>query len=136
MTEFERFAEALAKTESSDTEIAWGDPKEPQGSTYDHNLNPARLIPGRNFMACGRWQMHPAWYHDWVPLKVPVDASWDEMFRESLENFWNSGVGVGDDPLHIAMKFHLGVAAVRGGKWDQPYADRFARFYGAKTEES
>lgn len=136
MTDFERFAEALAKTESSDTEIAWGDPKQPTMTTYDHSFNPAIARPGRNFMACGRWQMHPAWYHDWVPLKVPVEASWDEMFREALENFWNNGVGVGDSPLQIAMKFHLGVAAVREGKSDDAYAKRFVGFFYRKTEES
>ena len=136
MTDFERFAEALAKTESNDSEVAWGDPKNPGGREMVHAINGTLNIHGNDFMAMGRWQIHPAWYHDWVPLKVPVEASWDEMFREALENFWNNSIGVGDDPLRIAMKFHLGVAAVRDGHWDVPYGLRFQGFYKAKTEES
>lgn len=136
MTDFERFAEALAITESDDSELAWGDPKEPKGLSFVTVGTHQSRISGAGWMAMGRWQIHPAWYHDWVPLKVPVEASWDEMFREALENFWNNGVGVGDDPLTIAMKFHLGVSAVRGRKWDENYAKRFAGFYGIKIEES
>lgn len=136
MTDFERFAEALAKTESEDSELAYGDPKQHEGLSWVNTKGGKAHVAGSNFMAMGRWQMHPAWYHDWVPLKVPVEASWDEMFREALEAFWNSGVGVGDDALTIAMKFHLGVAAVREHHWDDAYAMRFSRFYLTKTEES
>lgn len=136
MTDFERFAEALAKTESEDSELAWGDPKEPKGLSFVTVGTHQSRVGGAKWMAMGRWQIHPAWYHDWVPLKVPVEASWDEMFREALENFWNNGIGVGDEPLRIAMRFHLGVAAVRDGHWDVPYGLRFQGFYKAKTEES
>lgn len=136
MTDFERFAEALAKTESEDSEIAWGDPKEPKGSTNLDWLWGGHSARGANFMAMGRWQIHPAWYHDWLDPELPVGASWDEAFRRALERFWNYFKALGRGALAIAMSFHLGVDAAKEGKWDDNYADRFTRYYNAKTEES
>jgi hypothetical protein len=87
-------------------------------------------------MAMGRWQMHPAWYHDWMPQKVAVEASWDEVFRLALETFWNNHPEGERHEVHIAMVFHLGRRAVERGDWDAAYAERFKRFYLAETEES
>ena len=129
MTEFERFAEALAKTESDDRELAWGDPKEHTApSTVDffgHRL----AIPGRDFMAMGRWQMHPAWYAEWADPAMQVGWSWDEAFRAALRKFWDAydtqSVPIG----HRVMIFHLGASAFARGQWDQDYFDRFHRFW-------
>ena len=136
MTEFERFAEALAKTESGDLELAWGDPKEHKGTSPIVTGGHGSFALGRNFMAMGRWQCHAAWYHDWLDPDLPVGASWDEAFRRALERFWNYFKALGDQVIKIAMSFHLGVEAVKEGRWDADYGQRFQGFYYPKTEES
>jgi hypothetical protein len=108
MDDFERFAKALALTESNDNPRAWGD----EG------------------LACGRWQIHPAWFHDWYDGKVMVDDSWDTVFRRCLVSFWKHHSTLGRAVLDVAMRFHLGEAAVNRGAWDVDYGDRFARAYG------
>jgi len=100
--DFERWAKILAKVESHDNPHAWGD----EG------------------LAVGRWQMHPAFYHDFASLDIPVDASWDTAFRACLRNFFS--LHSADEPLHAAMMFHLGVHAVLyERKWDDAYALRW-----------
>ena len=136
MTEFERFAEALAKTESNDRELAWGDPKEHAGTSPIVVGGNDSLALGRNFMACGRWQMHPAWYAEWADPAIQVGWSWDDAFRAALKRFWVKETPNVTTEVDKAMIFHLGASAWARGEWDRPYADRFARFYGAKTEES
>ena len=131
MTGFERFAEALAKTESSDSETAWGDPKEMKSEPGPAGSQIVHKTIGLQFMAAGRWQMHPAWYHDWADLKVPADASWDEVFRRALQVFWDGEWQAGRSAVQSAMIFHLGHHAFLEGKWDQAYADRFKGFWGA-----
>src|SRR5712671_728579 len=107
MTEFERFAAALAKTESNDFELTWGDAKEPDGTSQLHWGGLGHSAKGANFMAMGRWQMHPAWYHDWHEEDTAVDASWDEEFRRALERFWHNHLGGERSIVHMAMVFHL-----------------------------
>ena len=129
MTEFERFAAALAKTESDDWEVAVGDAKSKEGSFIVGCNGFSRTGRGSNFMAMGRWQMHPAWYHDWMTEMVRVDASWDEVFRRALQVFWDGEQQAGRPAYKSAMIFHLGRHAVDEGKWDAAYATRFQRFW-------
>ena len=109
MTEFERFAQALALTESNDDPKAWGD----------------------SGLACGRWQMHPAFYHDWMPSMVAVRESWDAVFRGALKRFWQHHFQGPTDRTRLAMIFHLGQHAVDSGEWDGPYAEKFDHNYTA-----
>ena len=136
MADFERFAEALAKTESDDRELAWGDPKSREGLTYIGVGTAARRFEGSNFMACGRWQMHPAWYAEWADPAIQVGWSWDEAYRAALKRFWVKETPNVTTEVDKAMIFHLGSSAWARGEWDQPYADRFTRFYDTKTKES
>ncbi len=69
MTGFERFAAALALTESDDDQKAWGD----QG------------------LAIGRWQMHPAFVAEWWPDDIAVGWSWDRLFHAALLKFYEPG---------------------------------------------
>jgi len=131
MTQFERFATALAKTESGDRELAWGDPKEHDAYSVVTIDTEVAHVRGANFMAMGRWQMHPAWYHDWASVKVPVDASWDEVFRRALQVFWDGEQQAGRLAVQSAMIFHLGRHAVSEGRWDKAYGDRFLGYWGA-----
>lgn len=136
MTDFDRFAEALAETESSDTEIAWGDPKEPHSTSYDHSFNPSLMRPGRDFMACGRWQIHPAWYAEWADPAIQVGWSWDQAFRAALKRFYGKESRNVTTEVDKAMIFHLGAAAWARGEWDKKYGERFLFYYHGKTEES
>ena len=114
MNEFERFALALAWTESSNQETVWGD----------------------RGLACGRWQMHPAWYAEWADPAIQVGWSWDRAFRAALRRFWDEyerqKVAISDR----AMIFHLGASAFHRGEYDGPYAVRFAKFWDAQSSES
>jgi hypothetical protein len=116
MEAIEQFKLALAMTESTNNPFAWGD----QG------------------LAVGRWQIHPAWFHDWRVDPPAVRDSWDDVFDAALERFWRATVGKGMAPVSAAMEFHLGAAAVAHGKWDADYADRFIERFrdaaSAKTE--
>lgn len=136
MTEFERFAAALAKTESDDSEVAWGDPKEPDGSTKLDWLWGGHTMLGANFMAMGRWQIHPAWYAEWADPAMQVGWSWDDAFRAALKRFYDKESRNVTTEVDKAMIFHVGAAAWARGEWDKYYETRFKRFYGAKTEES
>jgi hypothetical protein len=107
MINFERFAKALALTESNDDALAWGD----EG------------------LACGRWQMHPAWVADWWPRAIQVNWSWDRVFREALILFYFAAAHRLSSPIEIAMEFHLGRAAFERGDHDEKYAERFANWY-------
>lgn len=109
MTDFERFAHALAMTESHDKPEAIGD----------------------DGLAFGRWQMHPAWLDEWWPDGLGVDWSWDRLFREGLKRFYDSRMLPGVSLIDVVMMFHLGEHAVKEGKWDRPYQDRFTGFYEA-----
>lgn len=108
-TDFERWAKALAQVESGEKDSAWG----------DHGF------------ACGCWQMHPAFVHDYMPEhETDWRCSWHTLFVRTLHNFWfRQGGVVGINPLTLAMRFHLGVSAVKEGQWDQAYAERFTHFY-------
>jgi hypothetical protein len=130
MTEFERFAQALALTESHDGEISWGDPKDATGASSGVIAGDPYTRPGRQFMACGRWQMHPAWFLEWYDPAISVSWSWDQAFRAALQKFWNAMQSLKLEPHHAAMAFHLGMSAYQRGEWDQTYADRFQRFWG------
>ena len=112
MTDFERFAKALALTESNDDPRAWG----------DHGV------------AAGRWQMHPAFVDEWLPISMEVAESWDQLFHDTLENFYQVRTAKGVALDKLVMEFHLGVHAVAEGKSDADYAARFAKFYeGVKS---
>lgn len=136
MTEFERFAEALAKTESGDREIAWGDPKDERRVTYIFQNMPSLTIHGSDFMAMGRWQIHPAWYAEWADPAMQVGWSWDQAFRAALRRFYDKESRNVTTEVDKAMIFHLGSVAWARGEWDKNYETRFKGFYGAKTEES
>lgn len=108
---FEEFADALSRCESNNDDRAYGD----EG------------------LALGRWQMHPAFFHDYMPRKWLVDSSWRDMFKQCLEVFWNEHDGAKADPIKFAMMFHLGVAAVLDeGRWDAAYAERFQKCLASK----
>jgi hypothetical protein len=107
MTDFERFAQALALTESNDNPHAWGD----QG------------------LAVGRWQMHPAFVDEWWPGDIGVDWSWDRLFRAALLRFYSTKCEPLVSVVNLVMQFHLGVHAVAEGKWDKDYEARFVGFY-------
>jgi hypothetical protein len=131
MTYFERFARALAATESDDCEVAWGDPKTAEHVTYFKSEQGVSTIKGAQFMACGRWQIHPAWYQDWAKGGVSVGDSWDQAFKLALFAFWQRMDKIGAAPLKAAMIFHLGASAAAQGKWDEEYAQRFEKNYAA-----
>ncbi|HVI11019.1 MAG TPA: hypothetical protein VND65_22225 [Candidatus Binatia bacterium] len=136
MTDFERFAEALAKTESYDVPTAWGDPKSSEGSSIYGINGSSKVIHGSNFMACGRWQIHPAWYAEWADPAIQVGWSWDEAFRAALKRFYEKESANVTTEVDKAMIFHLGSSAWARGEWDKNYETRFKGFYGAKTEAS
>lgn len=136
MSEFERFALALALTESADRECAWGDPKAPQGISETWLSGNLAQVKGARFMALGRWQMHPAWYAEWADAGVEVDWSWDQAFRAALLRFWDKMVKGGWPALSIALIFHLGMNAFARGERDHVYASRFVKFWDAQTEVS
>jgi hypothetical protein len=130
MTDFERFAEALALTESDNTEWLWGDSKSTAGSPGPGGFIPPHPIKGSQFRACGRWQMHPDWYAEWADPAIQVGWSWDEAFRAALAKFWKVTQKRRVDPGHAAMIFHLGEAAYQRGDFDEAYMLRFTRFWG------
>jgi hypothetical protein len=136
MTEFERFAATLALTESADSEVAWGDPKELHEKAQMMVAGVLSQVPGAQFMAMGRWQMHPAWYAEWADPAMQVGWSWDTAFRAALHRFWNEMVMLKLQPVDAAMVFHLGESAYHRGERDEAYAKRFEGFWHAKTEES
>lgn len=107
MTDFEKFAHALALTESHDNPQAWGD----QG------------------LAVGRWQMHPAFVDNYWPDDIGVDWSWDHLCRAALLRFYSTRFQPGRTLEQVVMEFHLGVHAVAEGDWDAVYAARFQTFY-------
>lgn len=107
MTDFERFAAALALTESDNDQKAWGD----QG------------------LAMGRWQMHPAFIDEWWPDGIGVDWSWDHLFHAALLRFYTTKYVQGVTLSRVVMEFHLGVQAVEEGRWDKPYWNRFSKYY-------
>lgn len=107
MTDFEKFAHTLALTESNDNPRAWGD----------------------NGVAAGRWQMHPAFVAEWVRRSIEVAESWDEVFRDTLEHFYQVRRAEGVKMVRLAMEFHLGVHGVAEGEWDKEYATRFLVYY-------
>lgn len=112
MTDFEKFAHALALTETLNNPQAFGD----DGRAY------------------GRWQMHPAFVAEWAPTERDVNETWDGLFRDTLENFYLKRTRAGV-PLHIlVMEFHLGVHAVASGEWDSKYGLRFAEFYDGEVK--
>jgi hypothetical protein len=109
MTEYEKFAQALALTESQDKQFSWGD----------------------DGLACGRWQMHPAWVDRYWPDDVGVDWSWDHLFRAALIRFWGGKHKIGR-PTELAMEFHVGHwIEPTDHAWDKPYAARFEHHYAA-----
>lgn len=114
MSEFERFALALAWTESNNNAEAWG----------DHGL------------AMGRWQVHPAWYAEWADPAIQVGWSWDQAVRAALRRFCDGTLGRGISVLGTAMIFHLGARAVARGEWDKDYEARFKKFWDAQTSEN
>lgn len=114
MNEFERFALALAWTESNNNPEAWG----------DHGL------------AMGRWQMHPVWYAEWADPAIQVGWSWDQAFRAALRRFWDGTRGRGVSLLATVMIFHLGASAVERGEWEGVYEIRFMKFWDAQSSES
>ena len=111
--EYIRFARALAIVESSNNEKVWGDGKS----------------LGALYQACGRWQMHPAFVWEYSPDEVELHDSWDEVFAKTLRNFYVERWAVMPHPERIAMEFHLGVAAVKEGKWAEGYAQDFAKAF-------
>jgi hypothetical protein len=107
VTDFERFAKALALTESTDNPRAWGD----EG------------------LACGRWQIHPAWLDTYWPDDIGVAWSWDQLFRAALLRFWGEMRTKALSPEIMAMTFHLGHVPIPPGDWDEKYGERFANWY-------
>jgi len=107
MTRFERFAEALALTESGNSPEPWGD-------------------DGR---AAGRWQMHPEFFCDYHPLPAKAGETWDDWFRRTLEFFYLHNGGYDARAIDLAMHFHLGKTAFKRGDDDPAYAVRFTRHW-------
>jgi hypothetical protein len=107
MTEFLRFEQALALTESDDDQKAWGD----QG------------------LAMGRWQMHVAFVDEWWPDDIGVDWSWDHLFAAALQRFYSAKFAAGVTLQHMVMQFHLGEKAQLRGDHDDVYWTRFVKFY-------
>ncbi len=112
MTDFERFAAALALTESDDDQKAWGD----QG------------------LAVGRWQMHPAFVDEWWPDDIEVGWSWDRLFHAALLKFYTARFVQGVTLSTVVMEFHLGVAAVKEGRQDPHYLTKFVKFYDSPVQ--
>jgi len=101
---FEEWASALAEIESRNNPHAWGD----------------------SGLACGRWQMHPAFYHDWFLSTLGVEDSWDTVFSRALERFYQHYTERDPSPVRAAMIFHLGAHAVIDlHRWDDEYERRF-----------
>ena len=116
MIDYALFKQALAMTESEDNPHAYGD----EG------------------LALGRWQEHPAFTLEWLAngkVAVGVDWSWDRVFAAALFAFFNHEGPLSMNAVQLAMKFHLGVAAVANKQWDTNYATRFNRFYSRVTME-
>lgn len=109
MTDFEKFAKALALTESDDDPKAWGD----QG------------------LAMGRFQMHPAFVDQWWPDDIGVDWSWDHLFRMALLRFYTTKFQPGVTLEKLVMEFHLGEHAVAEGRWDKVYEQHFKQHFAA-----
>ena len=110
MDQFDRWALAFAWTESGDDPRAWGD----KGA------------------ASGRWQIHPAFFHDYLPEpNNPVwQGTWDEVMRATLLIFYRVRVhGYGLTVAEGAQCFHLGWSAFESGERDQQYAGRFLRYW-------
>ncbi len=104
----DQFIHAIALVESGDKEFAWGDAG----------------------LAAGRWQIHPAFYHDWCEPICPVDASWDTRFKGAVRRFYDHYQPL-YIPLKIAMCLHLGVHAVLvERKWDPSYESKFQHAVG------
>jgi hypothetical protein len=129
MTDFERFAKALALTETHDLETAWGDAKSERPLTVVGHEPGSTVTAKCNFMAVGRWQMHPAWYHDWMRTVPPVGSSWDECFKAALLAFYATEKALGRSPMEMAMTFHIGHWPILQADWDEKYAERFANYY-------
>jgi hypothetical protein len=113
MTDFDKFAQALALTESNDNPQAFGD----------------------DGLAYGRWQMHPAFVDEWWPAELEVLWSWDHLFRAALLRFYSARFQPGRTLEQVVMEFHLGVHAVAEGKWDQAYQKRFQDFYNQVSKQ-
>ena len=135
MTEFEHFAKALALTESEDVEVAWGDPKDSSGVFLFGTDGKSAHKSGRNLLACGRWQMHPAFVWDFRPEPIHLYSSWDEVFHQVLSNFYQRRRSAHPSIYHLAMEFHLGITAVAHGASDEAYVKRFIKNWDATSEE-
>lgn len=118
----DEFLTVLGLTESDGDPRAWGD-----------ELGDPPLPE-----AMGRWQVHPAWFIQYVH-----DLLTDEPGGEgqpTIHETWDSYVGriVGDFfdvraalylPVEIAMWFHVGHETRSGSPdWDPNYAARFEKF--------
>lgn len=129
MSGFERFAKALALTETHDLETAWGDAKSKTPVNVVGHDAAAQPMKKSNFMAVGRWQMHVAWFYDWCADEVLVGWSWDEAFRDALGRFYSAGYEKAHSPIVMAMTFHLGHVPKPPADWDETYAQRFSDYY-------
>lgn len=107
MIDFGVWAHALAMVETGDNWRLWGD----------------------SGQAMGRWQMHPSFLWEYGPDTVGLAVTYDDVCHQTLVNFFAERSRVCDDPIRLAMEFHLGVGAVAKGKWDDAYARRFHGFY-------
>lgn len=110
MIDYVKWSKTVALVESEDNPHAWGD----EG------------------LACGRYQQHPAFTLEWLAMgrvQVGVDWSWDRVFAAALRIFFNVRSLPTPDPLRLVMEFHLGVQAVKDGKWDVGYAERWGRYW-------
>ena len=113
MTEFERWAKALAITETQDKPEKFGD-------------------AGR---ACGRWQQHPEFFDEYYPGPALSGETWDAWFRRALTAFWLSKRSKYQEPQTLASIFHLGFKAWQRGDTDGKYDNDFARAWAALAPE-
>lgn len=112
MTVYLKWRHALALVESGD---------DPNGSFGDAG------------QALGRWQMHPAFVWQWGPDEVGLSETWDQVCAAALLAFYTARSKESQSALYLAMEFHLGVEAVREGKWDEGYAESFTRYYATTS---
>lgn len=113
MTEFQKFKEVLAMTESENQPEKFGD-------------------AGR---ACGRWQIHPEFFSDYHPLPAKTGETWDQWFERTLQCFWLAHRSKYQSVFTMADIFHLGLTAWEHGEHDPKYSARFQTWWELHDDE-
>lgn len=126
MSQFERWALALARTEQNMDSLTWL-------NIWDHTR---QWKPGDSGFAWGPWQIHPEWVRDYMPTKAAEwRRPWVSFLACCLQRFYERLGGDAVAPLRLAMTFHCGIEGVERGEWDVDYQERFSRMWAVGTAE-